>query len=114
MYEINSESLLLCPERGRWLNRDSVGIDGSGRNTYEPNRSFELRWSLMSMAEFAQLCDFYNAVAHTGTVDVVLPSKCADLWTGIHYTAKLDEPTTRGYWNYHHSGVRLRIRDIGA
>lgn len=112
MYEINSQALLLAPETARWLNRDSVGIDGSNRNTYEPNRSFELGWSIMSGAQFSQLCDFYEEVANTGTVDVVLPEHCADLWTGLHYTAKLDEPRSRGYWNTYHMGVKMRIRDI--
>jgi len=112
MYEVNDVPLLLCPTSARWLNRDSVGIDGSSRNTYVPNRSFELGWSIMSVDQFAQLCDLYDAVANTGTADIVLPGRCVDLWTGIHYTVKLDEPTTRGYWNTYHVGVRMRIRNI--
>lgn len=112
MYEINGQPLILCPESSRWLNRGAMGVDGSGRSAYEPNRSFELSWSIMEPAAFSQLCGFYEAVANTGTVSVVLPDRCADLWTGVLYTAKLDEPTTRGYWNRYHLGVRLRIRDI--
>lgn len=112
MYEINGDSLLLCPETARWLDRADIGIDGSGRNTYEPNRSFELGWGPMSPAQFNQLCNLFTAVSLTGTADVVLPDRCADMWTGLHYECHLDEPTSEGYWNQFHMNVKMMLRDI--
>lgn len=112
MYEINGQTLLLCPESGRWLDRESIGIDGSGRNNYEPNRSFELRWGPMSMEQHAQLCDLYQSVSRTGTADVVLPLLCGDTWTGVHYAAHMDEPTFESYWEQNLLGTRVVFRDI--
>lgn len=112
MYEINGQALLLCPEKTRWLDHQSIGLDGSNRNTYGPRSSFEIAWGPMSSEQFSQICNFAEAVSVSGTVDIVLPSRCAELWTGIHYDAKLDKPTSAGYWNTYHMDVKMLVRDI--
>lgn len=116
MYEINGTPLLLAPESGRWLDRERVGIDGQSRPIYEPTYSFEIKWGPMSAAEFYQLCTFFNEVSITGTISIVLPTRCgAAIWTGTTYTnVLLEEPTREAFWQEHSMRPSVRVRNITA
>jgi hypothetical protein len=68
-YAFNDVNLTLQPSEGRWVERTSYGIDGSGHNIYSNFRNFELSWDLISTSELKQLIDFFNVVASsTGSV----------------------------------------------
>lgn len=112
MYDINGIPLLLLPERGRWVPREQVGVDGQRRPLYEPTRSFKLEWGLMSPLQFNQLCNFYEEVSATGTVTIVLPAWCGDSWTGTVYEGLLEEPQPEVYWNENHFRVSMMVVKI--
>ena len=85
-YRFNATDLTLQPTSGRWLDRETLGIDGNGRAIYPPYREFELKWGLISVSEFQQLNNFFNAIGATGTVVATLPQYGASSYTTYDYS----------------------------
>lgn len=113
VYKISGTTLDLQPESGRWLSRDPVGIDGNAHAIYPATRKFEMRWSFMSVSEFAQLQTFYDSVVNTGTVVVDLPEYAGDPWAFESYTGcVISEPQINEFFEEHWSDVRLLVVNI--
>lgn len=111
-YQINGTDLTLQPEMGAWVNRQGYGKDGSGHEVYPRNRQFELRWGFISIADFQQLRNFYEAVT-TGTVVVSLPQFGAASYSFYSYSGcVLREPEVGAYFEEYLSDVRLIVTNI--
>lgn len=113
-YAINGTVLLLQPTEGQWLPREIIGYDGRGRAIYEPTRSFELRWELISFPQFEQLQDFFNSIGSTGSVVISLPNYSAPAYAFYAYTgAYVDEPRIEGgMFEQHQVNVSMRAWNI--
>jgi hypothetical protein len=112
-YKISSTELSTQPTSGRWVQRNSLGISGSGHEVYSGVREYELRWQLISTADYNQLQGFYNTVGTTGTVVVDLP-KYGDSSYGFYsYTGcVITEPYAADYFSTYQLDVLLVVRNI--
>jgi len=72
-YKINGTAIPTQPTTGRWLPRESIGIDGNGHAIYTGIREFELRWQLIDPTTSNALQTYFNAVMNTGSLVVDLP-----------------------------------------
>jgi hypothetical protein len=113
MYKINGTELATQPTSGRWIQRNSLGIDGSGHEAYSGVREYELRWQLISTTDYSQLQGFYDAVGNTGTLVIDLP-KYGDSSYGFYsYTGcVIAEPYAADYFSTYQLDVLLSIRKI--
>jgi hypothetical protein len=104
---------ILQPTVGRWIEKDSFGIDGNSHVIYSAVRSFELNWQLMTTSDFKQIVDYYNTVSNTGTVAVDLPQFGAAGFQFNRYSGcVLAEPSIGEYFNGYVQDVRLLITNI--
>ena len=112
-YKINGTELTMQPTTGRWLERDSLGIDGNGHTIYSPIRRFEIQWNLMSPAEVYQIQNFFDTVTVTGSFVVDLPEYNAATYTFHSYTGcVLSEPEVSDYFTENIKDVTLLISRI--
>lgn len=112
-YKINNVAFTLQPEAGKWITRESVGIDGAGHPIYPAVREFEMRWSLMSASEFKQVQDAYNTIGNTGTCMVMLPEYGAATYTFKNYSGcTLREPEINEFFEEHVTGIFLLVLKI--
>lgn len=112
-YAINGTDLTLQPFSHHWAERDSFGLDGNAHVIYSSVRGYELGWPLMSMSDFQQIYNFYNAVQSTGTVSVDLPQWGASGYVFQRYSGcVLSEPTFDNFFDEFLEGVRLLITNI--
>ena len=112
-YAANGTNLTLQPTEGRWLERDSFGIDGGGHPVYSNVRNFELSWQLISPADFAQILGFYNQVQNTGTASADLPEWGANAFQFKSYSGcTMQEPTASAYFNEYIQEAKLLILNI--
>ncbi len=110
-YAING--IGLCPSTGRWLKRESIGIDGSGHPVYPATREFELKWDYLSADDFENLQTLYASVATTGTCVARLPQYAANSWTYYNYSGcVLNEPEVGEFFEEHYSDVVLLVTNI--
>jgi hypothetical protein len=110
---INGTTLDLQPTVGRWNNRDEIGVDGNGHSVYTGLREFELSWGLMSMSEFQELQNLYDAIGNTGTAVVSLPEYGASAWGFREYSGTvLREPQVGQFFEEHVEDVKLLIVKI--
>lgn len=112
-YAVNGTNLLLQPSEGRWNPKDSLGLDGSGRNIYSAFKSFELSWGLITTTDLNQLINFQQSVSNTGTVVVDLPK-----WGDVGYLfygytgCVLSEVEVGVYFAEHVTDVRLLVTSV--
>lgn len=112
-YAVNGTDFTLQPTRGRWIDRDAIGIDGNAHPVYPAVRSFELSWQLIDASDLSQVIGFYNSVISTGTVSVDIPR-----WNGNPYQFQrysgctLGEPQVGEFFAEHTQEVKLLIYNI--
>lgn len=112
-YALNGTSLLLQPSTGRWVQRDSFGIDGAGHPIYPAVRDFELSWDLISIDDLQQINNAYNAVGNTGTVVVDLPRYGDVQYNFFSYSGcTLQEPTYDVYFERYVQNVKLLVMNV--
>lgn len=112
-YAFNGTPLTLQPTEGRWIDRESYGVDGFGHPIYPAVRQFEMTFVLASISDFNQLLLAYNAVAHTGTVVVDLPQYDAQAYVFKSYTGcTLEEPYRDTFFNEYQQNIRLVVMNI--
>lgn len=111
--KIQGTLLNLQPSSHNWIPRNSLGIDGGGHPIYPSVREYELKWDLMSISEYDQLINFYNAVSSTGSVVVDLPRYNNSSYTFYSYTGcTLQEPEIGGFFEECVQDVTLLILKI--
>ena len=112
-YKVNGTEISTQPTTGRWMPRDSIGIDGNGHPIYVGVRRFELKWQLIDPATFNQLIGFYNSVAGTGSAVVDLPEYAKSTYAFYSYTGCIiEEPQIDAYFTQHHLNASLLITNI--
>jgi len=112
-YKINGTEITTQPTTGKWVKRESIGVDGNGKDVYVGVRAYELKWQLIDPATFNQLQVFYNAVATTGTAVVDLPEYSKSTYAFFSYTGcVLNEPEIDAYFTGHHLNASLLITNI--
>lgn len=111
-YAINGVDLGLMPSTGRWLVRQSIGIDGDGRSIYPAYRDFEMTFDLISTSDLDTLLT-YQKYSTTGTVSVDLPQWSNSSYSFATYSGTvIDDIETGEYFMGYFSNVRMRIRKI--
>ena len=109
-YKVDGTAFTLQPTTGRWDNRESIGVDGNGHAVDPAFREFELRWVFMSVREFQQLQNFYDAIGNTGTAVLSLPKYGDSSYAFYDYTGcVLREPEVGEYFEQYVSDVRLLV-----
>lgn len=104
---------IACPETSGWISREDLGNDGNGRPIYPRFRNYELKWGLMSLADYKQIQDYYNVQAQTGTLVVDLPQYGGSAYTFFSYTGCIiKEPAYGEYFNEYYSDVVLVVTRI--
>lgn len=112
-YRINNTDLLVQPTQGRWMPRDSLGIDGNGHMVYPKYRDFEMSWELIDVTSLKQLQDFFDNLGATGTVSVDLPThKTASFGFTTYSGCVMREPEFGEYFEEHPGSIRLLISRI--
>lgn len=112
-YKINGTEFLIQPTTGRWLPRETIGVDGNGRQVYVGVRSFELKWQLIDTQTYNQLLGFYNAFSISGTASVDLPAYGNAYYGFTGYAGcVLDEPQIDVYFTEHHLNASMLITNI--
>ena len=112
-YAVNGTDITLPPTSGRWMPRESLGIDGNGRAIYPGVREFELRWQLISPSDYNQLQTFFSSIGNTGTVVVDLPQYGAASYLFYSYTGcVLREPETGQYFTENQLSAFLLVTNI--
>jgi len=112
-YALNGTNLTLQPTEGRWGERDSFGMDGSGHPIYPSVRTFELSWELISTSELQQVINFFNAVGNTGTVVADLPQYGAAAYQFYAYSGcTLNEVMVGAYFQEYVQDTKLLILNI--
>ena len=113
LYKINGTLLLQQPESGKWLDREEIGIDGSGHPIYPDVRDFQLSWGYMTPDAFSQIQNFYDLVGNTGTVSADLPERGAATYGFHQYSGcTLGEPTCGDFFEEYYSDVSMKIFKI--
>lgn len=112
-YAINGSNLLLQPSTGRWVQRDSFGMDGAGHEIYPAVRDFELQWDLIDVGDLQQINNDYNAVGSTGTIVADLPKYGDSQYNFYSYSGcTLSEPQYDAYFERYVQSVRLVIHNV--
>lgn len=112
-YAIQGTDFTLPPTRGRWVDRENLGMDGGAHPVYPAVRTFEMSWQLISMSDLSQITGFYNSVQNTGTVSADLPK-----WNGVPYQFQrysgctLGEPSVGEFFNEYVQEVKLLIYNV--
>lgn len=112
-YGINGSGFALQPSMGRWLQRDSLGIDGGGHPIYAAVRQFEMSWELTSQSDWKELYDYFSLVSNTGTVTVSLPQYGAPSYLFRNYSGcTLQEQEVGEYFEEYSKNVSLLVLNI--
>lgn len=112
-YKINNVATDPQPTSGRWQPRELIGRTGDGRAIYEPTRSFEMSFDLLSATGFSVLQDNYISIDVTGSLVIDLPKYGAGGYEFQSYTGCfINEPVTGRYFTEHHQTVKLLITNI--
>lgn len=112
-YKINGTAFIRQPTSGAWQDREELDIDGNGHSIYPAVREFEIRWDLLSMAEFSQVEAFYSNQGTTGTVVSELPYWISGSWMFFGYTGTvLRDPVVGEYFEQYVKDVSLLIANI--
>ena len=113
VYKINNTTLFLQPEKGRWIDRQALGMDGAGHPVFASPREFELSWSLMDSSGLYQLQNFYNLMGNTGTISATLPQYATPPYGYHDYSGcTMSEPTVCFFYEEHYTDVKLIIYKI--
>ncbi len=112
-YKVNGTTLLLQPTKGRWVEREKIGIDGAGHPVYPAVREFQLEWGAVDVVSFNQLYAFFSALSNTGTCVVDLPKWANSSWVFYSYTGcTLEEPMFSEFFEENYLDVTMTILGI--
>ena len=112
-YKINGVALTLQPTSGQWMPREIADVDGAGHPVYPAVREFELRWEIMSLADFDQIQEYYQMASNTGTLVVDLPRFGYPTYTFYSYTGcTIREPEINAYFEQYHTEIVLVVTNI--
>lgn len=111
-YAINGTNFSLPPSKGKWMQRDSLGLDGNNRPIYPSIREYEMTWELMPISDLKQIIDA-SLMSVTGTVVADLPKWGDTDFTFYSYSGTVfREPEVGEYFVDHVTDVRLMIGNI--
>lgn len=92
-YEINGVLLTDQPTVGRWIPRETLGVDGTGHPVYPALRSFEMSWELISPDGFEQIYRFFRNTSGTRFMPCNLPTYAeGDFVFRVHQGCVINEP----------------------
>lgn len=112
-YQINGTDFLIEPMAGRWLPRQTFGIDGNGHPIYSPTRQFEINFGFLTPTQQNQFQNWFEDVISTGTAVVNLPEYGASDYIFHPYSGcVLREPSQGQYYSENISEVRLLVTNI--
>jgi hypothetical protein len=113
-YAVNGVDFSLQPTTGKWIARETFGVDGHGHPIYSPIRSFEVSWQLSHPSDLKQIIDAYNLISTTGTSSFDLPKWGTAILTEFHtYSGCIvDEPILEDYFAGYSQNIRWTIRNI--
>lgn len=112
-YRINGNEITIQPTTGRWVGRDSIGIDGNGKPVYVGVRAYELKWQLIDPATFNQLVNFFNGTYASGTASVDLPAFGNATYVFQSYSGcVINEPEADAYFSQNQLNASLLITNI--
>ena len=112
-YQINGTDIDIEPASGRWMPRDTFGIDGNGHPLYSAVRQYRIEWSALTPAQHNQLQGFFEDVITTGTATVQLPEFGASTYTFKNYSGcVLREPNVDRYYAENLLDTSLLVTNI--
>ena len=112
-FSINGTELTLQPSSGRWVEKEIVGYDGSGRPVYPAVGEFDLSWDLVPTSDLKQLIDFYDYVSNTGTCVADLPKWGDNEYMFYSYSGTFpNRPTVGDYFVGYVTDVKMKISNI--
>lgn len=115
-YKINNVALTLQPSAGSWKPRDILGTDGNGHPVYPAVREFEMKWDLITEAEYYELQNMYDTLMlYTGSTTVTIPryKPVSGVYTYDTYTGCIIyEPESADYFEMHRLTARMLIVNI--
>lgn len=112
-YKFAGVNLRTIPTESQWQKRKELYKDGNGHPIYEPVRSCELKWDLISVDDFNQLLTTYRNQGTTGTVIVDLPHWSGSVWEFVGYTGcVINEPEVGAYFAQYVSKVVLLVTKV--
>lgn len=111
-YKFNGVELRTYPTESQWQKRKVLATDGNGQPIYDPARSCELKWDLISVNDFDQLNSAYRGQGISGTV-VDLPKWSGNSWQYQSYTGcVINEPEVGAYFETYVSKVVLLVSKV--
>jgi hypothetical protein len=119
-YKINGTDFRLQPTQGKWVDKETLGIDGNGMPVYPRYRSFEITWDLINEDSLYQLQDFFSTMSVTGSVVVTLPNYKSQVYPLVSGTfafysytgCVIHEPTFENFWEQHVNSAKLLVSRI--
>ena len=111
-YKFAGVELRTYPTEAQWQKRKILLTDGNGHPIYEPVRSCELKWDLISVDDFSQLNSAYRNQGISGTI-VDLPHWSGSVWAYRSYTGcVIEEPEVGAYFTQYISKVVLIVSKV--
>lgn len=114
-FKVNGTLLSHNPTEHKWINRPPIGTDGNGREIYPAPREYEMKWDLLTAAEFDEIYGYYALIGNTGTVSVDLPQYRTTTYQFRTYSGcVLQEPQFEDFFENYYVGVRLLVVKING
>jgi len=105
---------ILQPTTGRWMPRRPDDTSGEGRLIYPAIYQFQLRWQLMSIADYYAICNEWEKSV-TGTTVVELPDPEAAVYQFREFSGcHLQQPLVGAYFQEHVTDVVLVVTNINV
>jgi len=112
-YKINGTAFDPQPTTGRWLPRESLGIDGNMQAIYPLYHEFECTWQLEKPSDFYELQNWFEGMSAIGNIVADLPEYAANTYRFFSYSGcVIREPQMGVYFTEHHTDVTLLISKI--
>jgi len=112
-YKINGTDLTLQPTSGRWMPKDILGTDGSGHPIYSSLGEFQMKWELISPADFEQLNAFFVNTVGGSYIVAELPKFDSSSYNFYGYTGcVLHAPEVAEYFSEYVMNAILVITGI--
>ena len=111
-YAINGTKISQ-PTNGKWLDKETLGLDGNGRPIYPAFVEFEMNWGIISTSDFKLLNDYFNYSNASGTVVVDLPKWGDTDYLFYSYSGtQMSRPIAGEYFSGYITNARLLITSI--
>ena len=114
-WQINGH-VIFAPTAGRWIGQRPVDVQGDNRPIYSGVRAFELRWVLVSYAEWANFQVLFEAIQASGTVTARLPrfptATGSTYGFAVYSGCTMAEPIIGAFFEEHPTDVVLLIGNI--